>query len=346
LASSENPTERPQLERTAAAIDIGTNTVLFIVGRRGPDGLEILEERCEMPRLGEGLVRGGELAGPSVERTLAVLADYHARIEAHGLAPDDCRAAGTAVLRRARHPGVLLEPARDEHGLAIEILSGEEEARLSYRGVSSEATAAGEPPLASAAPELVVDVGGGSTELVREGGSSALSVPIGAVLLSETYLGLGGAPPTQAGGWEALVAAARTALEGAVSPSPGSPMSPMTHTGEEATASAVCVGGTAVNLASLARGAAAFDPSGLEGTEVLVADILDRARALQDLDLEARRRLPIEAARAEILPAGMACLGLALEAAGAMRARLSTRGLRHGLLLEFLARRGAGPDRG
>jgi exopolyphosphatase/guanosine-5'-triphosphate,3'-diphosphate pyrophosphatase len=296
-----------------AAIDLGTNSVLLLIARGSAGALEVLEDHCRMPRLGEGVARRGRLGDEALERTLLVLGDYAVRIAARRVAPADVRAVGTAVLRRAADPERLLDRARAEHGLAIEIASEDEEAALGYRAVAGAAEAA----------PLVLDVGGGSTELVWNRGSERRSVPAGAVVLSEEH---GHAGAFDASGWSALVAAARAAV--AAFPANAA-----------ADADVVVIGGSACNLANLIAGTSSFDAGVADGRVFTRGEAEHWAQRLAELDVSARRALPIEAERAAILPAGLALVAAALARLGVARARTSVRGLRHGDALALLERR-------
>jgi len=170
----------------------------------------------------------------------------------------------------------------------------------------------------------VVDVGGGSTEVVTDAGESCLSAPIGAVVLTERFLGLEGGDPVEPGGFGALVAAVAQALS--VFPA-----------GAAAGREVVLIGGTASNLACLEAGASRFDPQLAEGL-LLPADAAPRwASRLAETPLEERRSFPVEDDRAEILPAGLACVAGALRRLEAASARVSGKGLRYGVAAGMLA---------
>ena len=302
--------EHSTTEGLAAAIDIGTNTVLCLVGRRAADGsLSVIEDRSQMPRLGEGIAHSGRIDETAAARTLDVLEEVARRLDDLGV-PQERRAVSTAVLRRASNAAEFVAAARARTGLAIEILPGEEEARLGHAAVAD----------ANVHETIVVDVGGGSTELAWNGGRSRASVPVGAVVLNDLY----------GAGIEAAWVAAREAClalpEGVASAAPA----------DQAPA-VVAIGGTAVNLASLVLGLERFDAERTEGTRVETPEVLQRARALAALSPSQRGQLPIESGREEVLPCGLACLAAALERIGAKGAAVSLRGLRYGVLAALVA---------
>lgn len=297
---------------TVAAIDLGTNTALLLVARaRADGGLDTIEEVCLTPRLGAGLAATGALEEQAVERALAALRSFAATIRAHGVPNARVRAVGTACLRRARDGRAFAERAARETGIAIEILSEDEEARLGELAVAC----------AGAGPEtLVVDVGGGSTEIACRAVGLRRSIPVGAVVLTETWLDpLVPDARRWAGLRAAVVDAARAFPAGAAADRP-----------------AWAIGGTAVHLGACAAGLARFDPRAVEGLRVASARAGEWADRLAGLTRDARLAFPIEAERADILPAGLAVLAAVLDRIGAREVRVSGFGLRHGIARELL----------
>lgn len=298
----------------AAAIDLGTNTALLLVARAAPNGrLDVVEELCETPRLGSGLASRGVLDQGAQERALETLARFAARLRALAVEPDRVRAVGTACLRRARDGRAFVALARARTGLPLEILSEEDEARLSSLAVAREGFGPN---------TCVIDVGGGSTELACPEAGVLLSAPIGAVVLSERFVD--GDPPSP----DALAR-----LEGAVTEA-----CKVFPAGLAATRPVVAVGGSAVNLACLALGLARFDPARAEGQEITISAAARHLRELARLSVADRMRLPIEPERAHILPAGLACLVGTLERMAASKASVTSRGLRYGVVREMLER--------
>jgi exopolyphosphatase/guanosine-5'-triphosphate,3'-diphosphate pyrophosphatase len=167
-----------------AAVDIGTNSVRLLVGEPDastPAGFRPLDRRMRITRLGQGVAATRRLAPDAIERTLAVLAEY--RGAADDLGAKALRVTATSAARDAANRDEFFAAAEAALGARPELLSGEEEGRLSFAGATAELdTAAG--------PFLVVDIGGGSTEL-SVGTSTcegALSIDIGCVRLTEQYL--------------------------------------------------------------------------------------------------------------------------------------------------------------
>ena len=167
---------------TVAAVDCGTNSTRLLVARPGRDGaLEPLDRRMVITRLGAGVDATGTLDGAAVERTLDVLRGYRRAMDEHGVAR--VRASGTSAVRDAADGDAFLAAAAEVVGAPVELLSGEEEGRLAFRGATAEL----DP---RSGPFLVVDIGGGSTEFVvgTTEPEGLVSVDVGCVRLTERFL--------------------------------------------------------------------------------------------------------------------------------------------------------------
>ncbi|HEX9860527.1 MAG TPA: hypothetical protein VGB23_04935 [Nitrospirota bacterium] len=177
----------------AASIDVGSNTVRLLAAEVSGGRIvrELLNLRANT-RLGEGLPENGTLDPRARERTLGTLKDYSGRLKQHRVKA--VTAIGTEALRKASDAAGFVDEVRRETGLEIEIISGEEEAKRTLMGVR-----AGIGHIAGAVDKLVVDIGGGSTELVATSDWDdyrAVSLPLGAVSLYERFVV--GDPPSDA----------------------------------------------------------------------------------------------------------------------------------------------------
>ncbi|MBM3670854.1 MAG: Ppx/GppA family phosphatase [Actinobacteria bacterium] len=167
-----------------AAIDIGTNSTRLLVadvdGSGADASVRTIERRMTITRLGQGVDATRALAPEAIDRTIAALREYRGVID--DLGAERVRATATSAARDATNREDFFTPANDALGVAPELLSGEEEARLSFLG----ATAGLDAP----APFLVVDIGGGSTEFVvgTDAPTALCSVDIGCVRISEQFL--------------------------------------------------------------------------------------------------------------------------------------------------------------
>ena len=172
-----------------AAIDIGTNTTRLIVAKVSGSSLEELDRRTTITRLGEGVDKSGSLSEAGIERVFETLAGYREIVDELGA--DRALALATSAVRDASNGGDFLKDVESRFGFRVRLLSGSEEALLAFRGATIGRTLT--------EPVLVVDIGGGSTELIvgdANGPSFHVSLDIGAVRLTERYLH--GDPPTPA----------------------------------------------------------------------------------------------------------------------------------------------------
>jgi exopolyphosphatase/guanosine-5'-triphosphate,3'-diphosphate pyrophosphatase len=160
-----------------AAIDCGTNSTRLLVSQDG----ETLERLMTITRLGQGVDAEGSLAPDAIDRTIAVLAGYREVMDRHGV--ERVRMTATSAARDASNRDVFFDRAEAAVGARPELLSGEEEGRLSFAGATAELDAAD-------GPFLVVDIGGGSTELAvgSEQCDAARSIDIGCIRLTEQFL--------------------------------------------------------------------------------------------------------------------------------------------------------------
>jgi len=291
-----------------AVLDIGSYSVLLLVAERGEGGWVRLYEECAITRLAEGLALSGELTTQAMERTLE--ACRRLLHTARSFEPEPLLAVGTMALREASNAPRFIE-ALSNVSVDVRILSGEEEARYSYLAVARDPTFG---RMARDGGLVVVDVGGGSTEIVRAEAASSLA--IGASTLAEGFLGFGPCP-------QELVLAACEAADVLFREAAGD------------AGGAICtVGATGVNLACVAR-ALPFDPDAVHGARLPTATVVELRHRLCSMSPEDRAQLPgLEAGRETVIHAGALILERALMALGAEEVGISSRGLRWGLLEE------------
>lgn len=188
-----------------AAIDCGTNSVRLLIADVDSAGLRDVERRMEIVRLGEGVDRTGRLSDEALARTMAALDTYARRIDESGATA--VRMVATSATRDAANRDEFVTGVRSRLGVPPEVISGDEEARLSYAGATYDL------PGDVASPYLVVDIGGGSTEFVLGDGvagpAAVRSVDVGCVRITERHFSAD--PPTPA-----AVAAARADIESAL----------------------------------------------------------------------------------------------------------------------------------
>jgi exopolyphosphatase/guanosine-5'-triphosphate,3'-diphosphate pyrophosphatase len=303
--------------RRYAVIDVGTNSVKFHVGERGSDGVwRTVADRAEVTRLGEGLAATGRLGAAPIERTVTAIAGMAAEARLHGAAT--IAAVGTAGLRIAPNGREVVAAALDRCGVRIEIIPGEEEARLTY--VAARATLGSERGAV-----VVFDTGGGSSQFTygdREHVDERFSFSVGAARFTEHY-GLDGVvdDATLAAACEAIAAELRPLAE---RPRP---------------ALVVGIGGAVTNLAGVQHRLATYDPDVVQGS-VLHRDEIDRQiERYRGAPAEQRRAIVgLQPDRAPVILAGACIVRTILALLGHDALRVSDRGLRHGVLLERFGR--------
>ncbi len=300
-----------------AAIDVGTNTVLLTVAEGGGPGAAttVLEERAEIVRLGEGLDRTGTLAAPAIVRTLGVLADYVMRIAALGA--DRTVAVATEAVRKAANGETFVNAANQVLGAVggtLAVIDGEREARLSWRAVADSF-----PDLRG--PRTVLDIGGGSTELLVGDRTveGITSLPIGSVRLTERLIA---SDPPSAAERVQLVATVDAAL--ATAPDPRGTL--------------IGIAGTVTTLAAMAQSLEFYDGARVHGSALLRATVDELVERLATTALADKRRTPgLDPKRADVIFAGAVILARVMARAGAERCLVSDRGIRWGLIYEALA---------
>jgi exopolyphosphatase / guanosine-5'-triphosphate,3'-diphosphate pyrophosphatase len=296
-----------------AAVDVGTNSVKFHVGERSADGeWRTVVDRAEVTRLGEGLASTGRLDEAAIERTAAAVAGMAA--EAQREDAEAVAAVGTAGLRVATNADAFVDAVRERCGLRVEVISGEEEARLAYL-----AARAGLGPVHGTA--VVFDSGGGSTQFTFGDGDRVderFSLNVGAVRLTERY-GLDGAVSEDA------LATALAGIAEELRPLDARP----------APEAIIGMGGAVTNLAAVAHGLETYDADVVHGTR-LDGDEIDHQIERYRTRTAAERRaiVGLQPARAEVILAGACIVRTVVVLLGRDSLVVSDRGLRHGVLVE------------
>lgn len=287
-----------------AAIDCGTNSIRLLIADlgAGPGGQPVdVVRQMEVVRLGEGVDRTGRLAPAAIERTRVALAGYARRIAAEGA--ERVRMVATSATRDAANKDDFVAMVQATLGADPEVISGTEEAALSFAGA-----VAGLPGLAD--PVLLTDIGGGSTELVlgdpgpRSGAVRAsFSMDVGCVRLTERRLH--GDPVTDAQ-VDAALEDLRIAIDEAARTVP--------LTGA---AAFVGVAGTVTTIAALALGLPAYDPAAIHGRAVSAAQVAEVTAGLQAMTRAQRAALPVmHPGRVDVIVGGAMVLRTLMERTG------------------------------
>jgi exopolyphosphatase / guanosine-5'-triphosphate,3'-diphosphate pyrophosphatase len=296
-----------------AVIDIGTNTLLLLIV---DDQLRRVVDLCRFGRLGKGLDASGRLDPGAIANSLEICREYRAVMDEHGVAAPHVIA--TQAMREAKNAGDFVGPAEEILRARIDIIGGTREAELAFLSVAETFR-----DLAGA-PFVVVDVGGGSTEFIVTDGArvvSAVSVPIGAVRLTERHLKHDPATSEEIAALDADIDhyLARIALPAGV---------PLIGTA-----------GTATTMAAAQLALATYDPDKVTGLRLEPRTVEQlRARLLAAPVAEKKQMPGVEPQRADVIAAGVAIYARAMVRMQAPVMITCDRGIRWGLVYELAQR--------
>ncbi len=297
--------------RRVAAIDVGTNSARLLVAEVAEGRVVPLLRRSAVTRLGRGVDLSGRLAAEAIEDACEAIGEYVEAIEE--LEVEDVEAIATSAVRDAENGGAFIAELRERFALSARTLGGEEEARLTYLGASSET--------APSVPTLVVDIGGGSTELIvgeGEGIEFHTSLQAGVVRHTERYLS---SDPPAASELEELATDVRGLIESALAP------------GVAATAG-IAVAGTPTSLAAVEMELVPYDPERVHGHLLELRSIQRMLSRLAAAPLAERARIPgLHPDRAPTIPAGVVILVEAMRAFGLDRITVSEHDILYGAAL-------------
>ena len=296
-----------------AVVDVGTNSVKFALGDRVDGVPQSRLDTAVVTRLGEGLAQAGELTPDAMSRTVEAIGGLVDDARRDG--PLDVVAVGTAGLRQAPNRDAFVDAVHRRCGVTVEVISGQEEARLAYVAAVSSL------PLVDDQRLLVFDSGGGSSQFTFGTLShidEQFSLDVGAVRFTERF-GLADAVPGAT--VDDALAAIAADLE--------------TLAGRPAPDQVVAIGGTSTNLAAVSHGLGTYDPDVVHGTVVTLAEVDRQIEAYRRLTAEERRAIPgLQPARAEVILAGACIVRTIITSTGQAAVTVSDRGLRHGVVTE------------
>jgi exopolyphosphatase / guanosine-5'-triphosphate,3'-diphosphate pyrophosphatase len=298
-----------------AAVDQGTNSTRLLVAEPdGVGGFEDLARDMVITRLGQGVDETGRLAPEALQRTLVILARNVRR--ARALHVERIRVAATAAVRDAANAADFERPVRELAGSPLEIVSGEEEARLSFLGATRGLDA---PP-----PFLVLDIGGGSTEIVlgSERPSAAISTRMGSVRLTERFVR---SDPPEVGELDRMRAAVGELLDDVERAIPARDARTF-----------VAVAGTSTTVQAVALALDFYDPERIHRTRLARTDAARVSKRLAAMTTAERAALPVMApGRADVIVAGSVILVEVMERFEFDEAVVSETDILDGLVLEM-----------
>ncbi|HEY0239516.1 MAG TPA: Ppx/GppA phosphatase family protein [Friedmanniella sp.] len=279
------------MSRTVAAFDCGTNSLRLLLADPGPGGpgeaaLTDLDRQTEIVRLGQGVDATGEFAPEALQRTFAVTRSFAERVRSAGVPVERIRFVATSASRDARNRDEFFSGIEELLGVRPDVITGGEEARLSFAGALSRIRPDTEPV-------LVMDIGGGSTELIVGDASgtvaSAISLDIGSVRLTERFLRSG--PPT-----DAALQAARERIDALLDTS---------GVDFGAVGTWIGVAGTATTLAGVHLQLEAYDRERVHGSTISLPDLAAMSTRLTRMSVDEIKALPsMHPGRADVVTAG------------------------------------------
>ncbi len=299
-----------------AVIDVGTNSIKFHIAEKSADGKwSVIADKVNITRLGEGLQATGTISVEAMERNVKALSEMAQNVREHGVS--EFVAVGTMCLRTAQNAQEFIARVKEACQLTIEVIPGEEEARLAYIAVKSG--------IGLDQGKLVIfDTGGGSTEFIfgqDEQIEQRFSLNVGAVRYTEHILTS-----------DPVTAAEREQARTAISQDLGDLQF------DETVDALVGMGGTVTNLSAVKHQLTQYQP------EIIQGSVLERSEIDRQIELYASKSIAerqkivgLQPKRADVILAGTMIVSAIMEKAGVDSFTVSDRGLRHGLIVDRFA---------
>jgi exopolyphosphatase/guanosine-5'-triphosphate,3'-diphosphate pyrophosphatase len=308
------PLPQPRL----AAIDVGSNTIRLTVAEvQEDDTYRILDEEREMVRLGEKLDRSGRLSEAAIERALAAIGKMKAI--ADGFKTIELRAIATSAVREAANGRSFIREVSRQYKVRVEVISGEEEAQLAFRSASRHFDIQGRST-------AVVDIGGGSVEVILSAGTAVdhvYSLPLGAVRVTERLVR---SDPLKPKHWKQMKAEIDRGIRTIIRRP--------AHRAEIMIGS----GGTFTALAHMSKWQREGRHGSVQGYVLTPAEIIHLLGRLRESSLEARRQIPgLSPDRADIILAGASVIARLVRGLDTQQIMVNERGIRDGLLLRMIS---------
>ena len=305
-----------------ATIDIGTNSVLLlIIEQQADNSIKVLADVATICRLGQGIGQTGELAPEAMARTLATLKNYRAQCNQHNVSK--MMAVGTQALRIASNAKTFLQQVQKELGFEIQVITGEREAELTWRAASTD----------FGKDIVVVDIGGGSTEIISCDRSlvrsfsrqklESISLPIGTVVLTEQFCKS-----------DPLTEDEFTQLKNFIDET----VKNESTRAREYESTLVATAGTATTLAAMHQKMAVYHPAQIHGSILPVSDLQKMIEELKTKTLEERKKISgLHPDRADVILSGAVLLEQLAQIFHCSEITISDRGVRWGLVYEALS---------
>jgi len=299
-----------------AVIDVGTNSVKFHIAQKDAGGKwSVVLDEANISRLGEGLQATGNISPEAMKRNVKAVSEMAERARGQGVS--DLVAVGTMCLRTAKNAQEFVNRVKDACDVTVEVIPGEEEARLAYLAVKS-GVGLKEGRL------VIFDTGGGSTEFIFGKGDrieKRFSLNVGAVRYTENSLRSD--PVTQVEVDNTITAVEKDLAELQV----------------EGTVDAlVGMGGTVTNLSAVKHQLAQYDPDVIQGSVLELAEIDRQIKLYQAKTIAERKEIVgLQPKRADVILAGVIIVSVIMKKTGVESFTVSDRGLRHGVIVDRFA---------
>ena len=296
-----------------AAIDLGTNSCLLTIADVEEGSIQqVLTDQMRIVRLGQDIDRTGQLHPDAIDRTMEALREYRELCTNHQVASNNIHVVATSAMRDATNRQVLIDKVHNELDLSLQVIPGEQEALWSWSGALTQLS------LPEDAQPCLLDIGGGSTELVWDQGQQRFSLQIGSVRATERYIH--GDPPTPP-----MLQEIRDDLLSQLQSLPSIPMpNPL-----------IAVAGTATTLLAIVHQIEPYDTKRVHGTLLHKHELSPLLDLFCNTPVEQRRKLKgLHPKRADVIPAGAQILLTVYEYLNIEHAVISDRGLRYGVLLK------------
>ena len=308
--------------RRFAFIDIGTNTILCLIAELKNDGsFDVLDDLAEITRLGQGVHQTCRISPEGEERSLKVLQRYLERCKRFKV--EEIIAVGTSALRDARNSAEVRARFKEQLGLDVRVISGDEEAVYSFLAVQKGL------PL-NRRELLVVDVGGGSTEFIRgnaAGVVEAISINVGSVRLTEQFFH---SDPVQTEECEKMVVAIEKELT----------RLPNQWLKDSSILTLVGIAGTFTTLSAVEKKLVCYTHGEVHGSRLTLIEVRRQVALFQGKTITERKAIPgLEPKRADVILAGACLIERIMTLFHSERVIVSDQGVRYGLLHECLKHR-------
>ncbi|MEQ1688706.1 MAG: Ppx/GppA phosphatase family protein [Sphingopyxis sp.] len=330
----------PHYRATFGALDLGTNNCRLLIARPDGDDFVIVDAFSRIVRLGEGMTLSGRMSQLAMDRAVDALSVCADKLRRRRVVLS--RSVATEACRRAANGDAFLARVRDETGIALDVISAEEEARLAVLGCYQSLSA-------GAGPALLFDIGGGSTEvaLIDDSGDEPRildwqSIPWGVVTLSEAERHDTDCARARAHAYAAMRSRVRGAMAGFTAR-----IAPLRASGAANGHRMLGTSGTVTTLASLYLGLLSYDRSQVDGLTIAASDLRAWCARLADMPLSGLAQMPcVGRERADLVVAGCAALEEICEAWPAHSIDVADRGIREGVLRTLMRAHGARAARG